>query len=69
MALAEAHEILGAKEDAAAHYRQALSRDARQVAAQVALARLRFDGAHYLDRFDELHAVLKPAIYLEIGVA
>jgi len=69
MALGEAHQLLGDKPEAAVHFRQALARDPQQVAAQVALAQLRFEGAPYLDRFDELHAVLKPAIYLEIGVA
>ncbi len=69
LARAEGLREAGRAEAAREAYLAALAHEPNLVAAHVGLAALRFPGPNYLARLAEIHRLLAPALYLEIGVA
>jgi hypothetical protein len=68
LALGEAYRILGDKEKAAAEFRAALELRPGIEAPHLGLAKLRLPGDDHYQWLRRLHAAIKPAVYLEIGV-
>jgi tetratricopeptide (TPR) repeat protein len=59
---------LGRRDQALAAFHQALEHDADCTPARWAMAHDRLTGPDYLSRLTQLHALLAPALYVEIGV-
>jgi len=69
LATAEALRRAGLSDLAHHAYNDALAIEPNLPAAHVGLSTLRFPGPWYLDRIAEIHRLLHPAFYLEVGVA
>jgi hypothetical protein len=69
LALGRAHHLLGDLTVATSEYRAALSLDGNLVAAHLALADLKMPGDNYYLWLERLQRTIRPAAYLEIGVA
>jgi hypothetical protein len=69
LARADALTSQGDNQAAEGAYRAAFELDPYLVAAHDGLARLRWQGPDYLAWLAHLHAVRRPSVYLEIGVA
>lgn len=69
LARAEGLRRIGRDNEAKAAYLEALALEPNLVAAHVGLAALRFPGPDYLARLADIHRLLRPAHYLEVGVA
>jgi hypothetical protein len=67
-ALGEAHEILGERDAAAAHYRAALESGGDLPRAHLGLSRLRMPGEDYLQWLRRLYDAIAPKSVVEIGV-
>lgn len=67
-AMARAMELLGETEQAEHQFAESLDLLPTLDEARSALARLRMPGQDYLARLSDLHDLLRPEIYLEIGV-
>jgi len=68
LALAAAHRLLGQDEQAAEHYRTALTHNRDLPPAHAGLASMRLPGEDYFDWLDRLHAWLTPKTAIEIGI-
>jgi Glycosyl transferase family 2 len=67
-AIAEAYRLLGNNEQAALHYRTALTHNHDTPLAHVGLASLRMPGESYYVWLDRLYASLAPKVVIEIGI-
>jgi cephalosporin hydroxylase len=68
IALGQAHEILGAVERAAEHFRLALASAPNSPSAHIGLSQLRMPGDSYLVWLERLYGALAPETVIEIGV-
>jgi hypothetical protein len=67
--VAETFEAAGRLDEAEAQFREALEVEPGNNKAYLGLSRIRMPGPFYYDHLARLHEELKPATYLEIGVA
>lgn len=63
-----AHQVLGELDEAEKLYLEALELSVFNNEVRANLSKIRMPGDSYFARLDELHQLLKPKIYLEIGV-
>jgi hypothetical protein len=68
-AVGEAYRLLGDVEKATAEFLAATTFDEDCVEAQIGLAKVRMPGKGYQTCLQNLHKVMSPEVYLEIGVA